>query len=96
MTFVVRGYEMPEGTVLYFLTYCCVNFRSYGYVKTTRSVKDKPHLAGLQYVYDPNDGLLASRNVRKFWEEYPYSHPHCTLFSLLYKKLEIRSDSNKK
>jgi len=41
------------------------------------------------FIFDPYDGLYATANARKFWERYPETHPHATLFIMLYKKLEI-------
>jgi hypothetical protein len=41
------------------------------------------------FIFDPSDGLWATINVRKHWKNNPHRHPHCSLFQLLNKKLEI-------
>lgn len=45
-----------------------------------------PHL---EFIYDDSDCLWATRWSRECWNEYPHFHPHCSLFFMLYKNLEI-------
>ena len=42
----------------------------------------------IEFVY-AEDGLWASLHVRQYWDKHPHTHPGCTLFRLLYKKLQL-------
>ena len=77
------GNELPIGTIIYYFN---------DSLKATYRVKlDRPHNTGFRlfYIFDPKDGLWASENLRKIWECNPERHPQCSLFGMLYKKLEI-------
>jgi len=43
----------------------------------------------LKFIFDENDKLWATEWVREIWSAHPHRHPHASLFTLLYKKLEI-------
>ena len=74
---------LPEGTVAY-----KVEFIGKYYVVWKTTIN---HAIGrrLVFIYDPRDGLWATEWVRDIWKGNPWQHPHVSLFTLLYKKLEI-------
>ena len=84
---VRRGSELPEGTVVY-ITGFVKAFRVW---QSTIKRQYNPFRTDLEYTFDPKDELWATKQVREIWDEHPCRHPYCTLFGILYKKLEIRN-----
>ena len=77
--------DLPEGTLVYSVG--CISGQLTVLSKTIK--KDVLHkLNGVACIFNPEDGLWATKWARQVWELYPYQHPHCTLFELLHKKLE--------
>lgn len=70
------GKDLPSNTVVY--------------VKGYDEVFATTHIYNLLFYYfDPHDNMYASQLAREFWRDNPQQYPKCTLFSILYKKLEI-------
>jgi len=79
MSYVIPGYKLSMGTEVY--AYQCSH--------TVILYKVcKINLLNY-YIFDPHDRLYATETARWFWEKYPESHPHATLFEILSKKLDI-------
>jgi hypothetical protein len=76
------AYELPLCTVVYISAHKVhpIVWRTELEAYTYRFVK---------FVYDPHDGLWATKYTRKVWGILPDLHPHCTLFQHLYKNLEL-------
>lgn len=81
--FSVDGRKL-EGTVVYSGSYKANKFGIYRTVLVQSSI-----LIYFQYIFDPYDGLYASKLTRSLWKLHPETHPHATLFDMVYKKLEI-------
>ena len=77
MVYQILGNMIPKGTIVHWHPR---NNSAY------RSENAHPRII---YVYDPIDGLLASQCTREYWIKMPWLHPHCTLFRMLYERLEI-------
>ena len=77
----MRGDDLPSGTVVYYVTSSINEGISHRIIDH--------YLYHITYVFDLKDGLWASAFTRRLWELRPYRHPHCTLFAILYKNLEI-------
>jgi hypothetical protein len=73
------GYELPLGTFVYMW--------EFGRIKRTKIAYQKNSF--LHCVFNPSDGLWATPATREHWDTFPHSHPQCTLFEMLNKKLEI-------
>jgi len=80
MSYEVYGFNLPADTLVYYDT------------------KTNPILIKLSvclnvllttFYFDPCDELYATVSVRKFWKLHSETHPHATLFIMLYKKLNI-------
>jgi len=72
------GYRLPTGTIAYVYPDHDTIWRC-----------DGLNFPYLNFHFDPQDGLYASKSVRTYWVTYPETHPHATLFEILYKKLGI-------
>jgi hypothetical protein len=72
----VKGRNLPPGAITYLYAY--KGARIYTYI-----------FEHLDYAFRPEDGLYASVLAREFWNCHPECHPHCTLFRILYIKLEL-------
>ena len=72
----VEGNKLPPGTITYVKVYMGVRAHTYIFEH-------------LDYAFSTKDGLYATDLAREFWREHPECHPHCPLFRMLYKKLEI-------
>lgn len=83
MLYVEKGKDLPGGTPLYCVRTTCNQF------SFVRIIKDNSLAYVQDYIFDPNDGLWATEFVRAYWKREPQYHPHCALFYLLYKKLEL-------
>jgi hypothetical protein len=82
-----KGSELPEGATV-FMTNFGNSFRVW------RSVIKRqydPFRIDLDYIFDPADELWATPLAREIWDEHPCCHPHCTLFDILYEKLELQN-----
>ena len=72
------GCDLPHGTVVYYKPGATV-FRT-----VVGNTTEFEHI-----VYNVDSyGIWASELAREFWKDKPESHPMCTLFDVLYKKLE--------
>ena len=84
MAIAKKGSGLPEGTTVYM-----ANFGKSSHVwQSTIKRRYDPFRIDLEYIFDPADGLWATTHVRALWEQHPHLHPHASLFTLLYKKLE--------
>jgi hypothetical protein len=81
MTIIKTGSALPNDTEVYI--YAENNQKL---LARKESVSRYPYLL---FIFDPNDGLWASINVREYWDYHPQKHPCITLFGILYKKLEV-------
>jgi hypothetical protein len=78
-----RYIQLQLGTVIYLVTFVD---RLPGVWRSTI----KPGGYNTTYfIYDYSDGLWATEWAREIWEKHPHCHPHASLFTLLYKKLEL-------
>lgn len=77
-----RGSELPIGQQVYFID-------EYGIL--SHCIDHPSSFDEYLYVFESSDGLWATSWSREIWGKYPHRHPCITLFSLLYKKLGIRS-----
>jgi hypothetical protein len=75
--YAIKGRDLPVGTVVYWSP-------QMGVYRTELATYLNSHII---FVFDPNDGLFASEYSREYWRDYPYRHPHCTLFQMIYNKL---------
>lgn len=73
------GYDFKESTPGYMGYY---DFRKYErfFWHSVVDIKDNPDY---NFVYDPVDGLWATFMLRIKWKEFPYRHPHYTLFQAI-------------
>jgi len=80
----VMGFGLPLGTPVY----CFIDNKP----KLTR-IGNFTIARMLAFVFepcnDPCDEVYATEGVRSYWKLHPESHPHATLFIMLYKKLDI-------
>jgi hypothetical protein len=84
------GINLPKGTVVYYRSYELQGYSDHCYpVRGVINPYDHFIHKHYAYQYDPRDGLWATYVVRNFWRDNPEFHPHNTLFSILYEKLEI-------
>jgi hypothetical protein len=83
MSYTKAGWELLVGTVLYYMR------SPYDAQEVYRIVKTEGRFYGCNYIFDPNDKLWATKLVRITWDRKNHHHPHCTLFQILHKKLEI-------
>ena len=93
---VKSGDELEIGTVTYILGPLTAN----GYFIVRRPVPDTPKkpipfIKSIMFSYDPDDELWATYAVRSRWAQFPYRHPRCTLFGILYFHLEITYSASK-
>lgn len=72
-----QGRDLPDDTMVY------ISIDTYD-----RVYKHKIRHLQLAYIFNSKDGLWATQSARITWRRHPHLHPHCTLFYLLYKKLE--------
>ena len=78
-------YFLPEGTPLY---HHLPSYASTG-VAVECLLKDDSKVYFGAYIFDPEDGLWATYHARQVWRNCPSLYPRCTLFGILYKKLQI-------
>jgi len=78
MAYEVSGIDLSEGALVYY----CIN-------NEPAPLRNYPSICLFMFIFDPYDGLYATVSVRKFWKLHPETHPHVTLFTMLYKKLEM-------
>jgi hypothetical protein len=81
MTYILRGEELPKGTVVY--------FGSDDGQRVCRSIILDDRNKFMIVIFDPADGFWATKWAREIWKRYPHRRPSCTLFEMLTKKLEI-------
>ena len=79
------GYLLPPGTPVYCLF---PNFSRPTLVHLDLDAKDLV-LLEYDFVFDPEDGLWASRTARVKWRWNPHLHPNYTLFQALHTKLKF-------
>ena len=84
--YLKKGSEIPATTNVYITNTIYTQDCTQIYVQKVRA----SDYSILTFVFYSSDGLWASINARDFWAKYPDRHPYCTLFGLLYKKLQIR------
>jgi len=80
MSYEVEGFDLPKNTLVYYYV---------GTKPTLTRINGYTNIRIFKFIFDSYDGLYATANARKFWKLHPETHPHATLFIMLYKKLEI-------
>ena len=89
---LVLGTRLQSGTRVYFCEDGCKNgvYEEWGLSHILSFDKyDDCHI--YNYIFNPDDGLWATYIARQLWEKHPHSHPHCTLFDMLYNKLNAKN-----
>ena len=81
MTLSKYGSEFPPGSLVYFMS---ANGRC-EIIFGPRVIQ--PYTSNYIFYFE-DDGLWATECVRHNWKINAHRHPHCTLFRMLYKKLQ--------
>lgn len=76
--------DLPKGTTVY-LSYGASYEQPYAWKYV---VWESKFFYNINYIFNPEDGLWATKLVRKIWKDRPSQHPHCTLYNIIYKYLE--------
>ena len=84
----IPSYELPVGTIVYFCESEVFASHSEFIVSHILPFGNKDHRRYFSFTFDDKDGLWASLYVRQLWKKEIHSHPHCTLFDMLYSKLD--------
>lgn len=95
---IKSGWELPAGTNVYFvkdgdicrtsLDTVRIEIKEEDYVFSAKEENRMiSHLS--DFILFNDDGLWATTYVRAMWRHSPHLHPHCTLFGILHKNLEI-------
>jgi len=84
MTRTERGGNLPCDTVVYFTN----NFE-HSVVVWRSTLTERKNLRWGYFTYFEVDGLWATFAVRNLWEHDPSLHPNASLFTILYKNLEL-------
>lgn len=78
------GSNLSDGTEVYYM-----NCNARPYRDVIKLNQDQDYTLQLTYLFDLEDGLWATSFSRQEWRLSPHLHPGFTLFSFLYKNLEI-------
>ena len=87
----IPSYKLPDGTLVYFCeSEFFASHREFS-VSHILPFGNNDHRRYFSFTLDDKDGLWATYMARQLWKREIHSHPHCTLFDMLYNELKVKN-----